>query len=87
MFTLRYSANHKNYYNLIYRLTPVDAYHKNLVKKIEVASVVKDEDFNAAFIRCREIKADSKGIKAKLEINKKVKNGFKITEITVKHGD
>lgn len=87
LFTLRYSATHRNYYNLVYRLTPVDAYHKNLVKRIEVASIVKDDDFNAAFIRCHEIKADSKGIKARLEVNKKVKNGFKVTEITIKHGD
>ena len=37
--TLRYSATHKNPYNLLYRLTPVDAYDKHLVKKIEVHSV------------------------------------------------
>lgn len=87
LFTLRYSATHRNYYNLVYRLTPVDAYNKNLVKKIEVASIVKEGDYNNAFIRCKEIKADSKGIKAKIEINKRVKNGFKVTPITVKDGD
>ncbi len=37
--TLRYSATHKHLYNLLYRLTPVDAYDKGLVKKIEVHSV------------------------------------------------
>ena len=38
LFKLRYSATHKHYYNLIYRLTPFEAYDKNLVKKIEVLS-------------------------------------------------
>ena len=34
-----------------YRLGPVDAYDMNLVKRIEVASVVADENPNAAFVR------------------------------------
>ena len=33
LFTLRYSATHRNYYNLIHRLTPVDAYEKKPCKK------------------------------------------------------
>jgi len=87
LFTLRYSATHRNYYNLVYRLTPVDAYKKNLVKKIEVMSVVKEGDFNSAFIRCVEIKAEKKGIKTKLLLNKKLANGYKTTEIVVKDGE
>ena len=87
LFALRYSATHRSYYNLVYRLTPIDAYRKNLVKKIEVLSVVKEKDFNTAFIRCREITADSKGIKAKLELNKKSGERFKLASVTVKYGD
>jgi type III restriction enzyme len=87
LFTLRYSATHRNYYNLIYRLTPIDAYQKDLVKKIEVMSVVKDGDFNTAFIRCIEIKAEKKGIKTKLLLNKKLTNGYKATEIILKDGE
>ena len=41
--TLRYSATHKELYNLMYRLTPVDAYQENLVKHIEVASITSNE--------------------------------------------
>ena len=37
LFALRYSATHRNPYNLIYRLTPYDAYRQGLVKRIEVA--------------------------------------------------
>jgi type III restriction enzyme len=46
--TLRYSATHKNLYNLLYRLNPVDAYDQGLVKKIEVDSVVTQEAYNHA---------------------------------------
>lgn len=87
LFKLRYSATPKNPYNLVYRLTPIDAYNKGLVKKIEVSSVIKDDDFNKLYIKCVDIIADSKGIKAKLEVNKKQKSGFKVGLITVKNGD
>lgn len=87
LFKLRYSATHKNYYNLIYRLTPVDAYNKGLVKKIEVLSVVKEEDFNNAYIKCLDIVADDKGIRAKIELNQKQKAGYKIKSLFVKQGE
>lgn len=35
LFALRYSATHKNPYNLIYRLTPFEAYRQGLVKKLK----------------------------------------------------
>lgn len=75
LFKLRYSATHKNYYNLVYRLTPVEAYNKNLVKKIEVLSVVKDNDFNQAYILVEDVIAEKKGIHAKIKVNKKQKSG------------
>ncbi len=36
LFVLRYSETHRDIYNLVYRLTPYDAYNLGLVKKIEV---------------------------------------------------
>lgn len=87
LFNLRYSATHRNYYNLLYRLTPVDAYNKGLVKKIVVSSIIKDNDFNRAYIKCVDIKQDTRGIKAVLEVNKKYAQGLKKAKITVKHGD
>lgn len=42
LFSLRYSATHKELHNLIYRLTPFDAYDLGLVKQIEVCSVIED---------------------------------------------
>ena len=38
LVTLRYSATHRNPYNLLYRLDPIKAYDMRLVKRIEVAS-------------------------------------------------
>lgn len=44
LFKLRYSATHKEFTNLIYRLTPYDSYQQSLVKKIEVLTVVEKND-------------------------------------------
>ena len=57
--TLRYSATHKNPYNLLYRLTPVDAYDKHLVKKIEVHSVLSEDSYNDAYVNV--VKLERKG--------------------------
>ena len=38
-FILRYSATHKETYNKLYCLNPVDAVQKNLVKKIFVEAI------------------------------------------------
>lgn len=66
--TFRYSASHRNYYNLIYRLTPVDAYNLGLVKKIEVASVVQDHDQNRAYVECLSVDAKKTVISARLKV-------------------
>lgn len=41
---LRYSATHKVVKNLLYRLTPYDAYQQGMVKKIEVLTVAEKDD-------------------------------------------
>ena len=55
--TLRYSATHRNPYNLLYRLDPVKAYDLRLVKRIEVDSVLDDADFNQPYIHVKSITA------------------------------
>ena len=86
LFTLRYSATHKNPYNLIYRLSPVDAYKQKLVKKIEVLSITEDNNQNSANIECHAITAGKK-IQAKLKVIKQQNDKIKPALITVKHGD
>lgn len=86
-FTLRYSATHKNPYNLTYRLDPVDAIKKGLVKKIEVASVRDSGDYNTSPIYCMDINSTPKSINAKLKVNKNTSAGLKRGQITVKSGE
>jgi len=87
LFKLRYSATHRNYYNLIYRLTPSEAYLKGLVKRIEVLSVVEDDDYSNTFIRVKDIQSGARDIKAKLDIYKKLGSGIKRGAATVYKGD
>jgi type III restriction enzyme len=86
MVTLRYSATHKNTYNLVYKLDPIRAYDQRLVKRIEVASIRSDENFNDAYIKL--IATDNtNGIRARVEIHKEGKSGPKATKTWVKQGD
>jgi type III restriction enzyme len=72
LFALRYSATHRNPYNLIYRLTPFEAYRQSLVKKIQVASVVKEDDFNQLFVRVDEIRTAARTVQAKIALHKRM---------------
>jgi type III restriction enzyme len=83
--TLRYSATHKHAYNRVYRLGPVDAYDKNLVKRIEVASVVADDNPNAAFIRL--VSVDAAKARAQVTINHGPGSRFKAKKVWVRKGD
>ena len=88
LFAVRYSATHRNPYNLIYRLTPYEAYRQGLVKRIEVASVMKDEDANQTFLRLDAIKAKKKTITASVALHMLMKNGaMKEKVVTIKPGD
>lgn len=58
LFALRYSATHRNPYNLISRLTPYEAYRQGLVKRIEIDAVVAD-DANQVFIRVEDIQLEN----------------------------
>ncbi len=83
--TLRYSATHKNPYNLVYRLDPVKAFELRLVKQIVVASAEAEGGANDAFV-CVE-KIDYKpSIKAKLRIHVQTEKGVKEKSVTVKNG-
>lgn len=88
LFILRYSATHRNPYNLVYRLTPYDAYRNGLVKQIEVASVVKENDANLPFLRLDRITATKTSISARIALHQLMKTGsVKEKAVTVKAGD
>ena len=65
--TLRYSATHKELYNLVYRLTPVDAYQENLVKHIEVASITSNEASTKPYVKVMSV-SEKNGFSCRLEI-------------------
>lgn len=74
MCKLRFSATHKETYNLIYKLDAVDAYDQKLVKKIEVLSVTSGDDHNNGYIKLVSV-SNSGGYKAKVEIDEQKKDG------------
>lgn len=71
---LRYSATHRDTYNLMYKLDPVDAYEQRLVKKIEVLSVQSEEDHNEPYIKLLNV-SNKNGYQATIEIDVRQKNG------------
>ena len=85
--TLRYSATHKEKYNSVFKLDSIDAYEKQLVKQIEVATVGITKNSNTEYIKVTSIKADKSGITAKIELDIKSKSGVIRKEISIKHGD
>ena len=83
--TLRYSATHRNLYNLVYRLDPVRAFELKLVKQIVVASAFAEGTANDAFVRVEKIDYKN-GIKAKLRIHVQSPDGPKEKSVAVKQG-
>jgi type III restriction enzyme len=88
LFALRYSATHRNPYNLVYRLTPFEAYRQGLVKRIEVAGVEEKGNENQVFLRLDEILVEKKTFSARLAVHKLMKDGtVKEQVVTIKPGD
>lgn len=86
LFVLRYSATHKRTYNMLYRLTPVDAFQRDLVKGICVDSIMSQDDMNGAYVKLESTKASP--FTASLTIDVRQKDGSqKRKKVTVKTGD
>jgi type III restriction enzyme len=83
--TLRYSATHRNLYNLIYRLDPIRAFELRLVKQIVVASATADGSATGAFVRVESI-THQPSLRAKLRINVQGKSGPKQKSVTAGQG-
>jgi type III restriction enzyme len=84
--TLRYSATHRNPYNLVYRLDPIRAFDLRLVKQIVVASVTAEGAAAEPFVRVDEIEYKT-GIKTKVRMFVKSEDGPKQRAVTLKQGD
>ncbi len=84
--TLRYSATHRNPYNLVYRLDPVRAFELRLVKQIVVASAVGEGGLNDAFVEVVDI-THKPSIKARLRIHVQSAEGPKLKIVNVRGGE
>jgi type III restriction enzyme len=92
LFTLRYSATPKEYYNLIYRLDAMEAYNKKLVKKISVTGIsTNGSTATESYVYLEginlskgnptaTIQFDFKGATGVRKITKTVGEGFKLYE-------
>ena len=87
LIVLRYSATHREKTNLLYSLTPVDAYQKGLVKQIVVSSNTVDNAHNKPYIALKSVSRDN-GFKARIEIDVLGKSGAVTRKaVTAKPGD
>jgi type III restriction enzyme len=88
LFRLRYSATHRTPHNLMYQLTPYDAYQLGLVKKIEVYSVTDDDTgISKPYLQLVSIEP-GKSLKAKVEVISKDREGNpKKKKLSLKQGD
>lgn len=86
LFSLRYSATHKETPNLVYRLTPVEAFRRNLVKRIQVVGVEQRELGGKIPLSLKKVSGKGASAKATLATYTE-KNGVqKIEEVILKTG-
>ena len=85
--TLRYSATHADKHHMLHRLDAVDAYERELVKQIEVASLEIEGGHNKAYVKLLSTHNRRGSITAKVEID--IAHGKKVRRVvmTVEDGD
>lgn len=83
LFTLRYSATHREKYNMIYRLDAMEAYNKKLVKKIRVVGIAATGSTGTeSYVYLEGINLSAKAPTATIEFDCKGANGIrKITRV------
>lgn len=89
LFTLRYSATHKNYYNLVYSLGAKEALDNGLVKQIDVLALSENQTINDVYINVLKIEIDKKTRKpvSTLELIVKNKDDFITKTVKIKSED
>ncbi|MFA7252605.1 MAG: DEAD/DEAH box helicase family protein [Candidatus Paceibacterota bacterium] len=87
LFKLRYSATHREIHNLVYKLTPVEAYRRGLVKKISVFGV-KEDNAGVFLFKVKEIttkKGENPKAKVLIEV-KKADGTYEQKEVNLQAG-
>ena len=85
MFVVRYSATHRERYNLLYVLDPIKAFELRLVKQIWVSAVTGSNEGNDAFVVLESV--DKKKLTAKVRIHYRTKDGASEKVITLRNGE
>lgn len=89
MLTLRYSATHKSdsIYNMVYQLDAMEAYNKQLVKKIAVTGITATgSTATESYIYLERINLSGKAPTATIQFDCKTKTGTKKISRTVSEG-
>ena len=84
LFSLRYSATHKDTPNLVYRLTPVEAFRRNLVKRIQVVGIEQVDTGGKALMSLKTVKGKGRSAKATIVANTSKNGVVKVEEIILK---
>lgn len=87
LFALRYSATHRTTPNLVYRLTPFDAYLRNLVKKIQVDGVTERENVNLPYLALEDITRKGGRITARLRTQVTERGRTREGEVVLHQGE
>ena len=86
LFALRYSATHRSSPNLVYRLSPLDAYQRSLVKRIQVYAVTERDNANLDVLTLLKITPPPK-ITAVVRTRVTDLAGTRETDVTLRQGD
>jgi type III restriction enzyme len=86
LLALRYGATHRSSPNPVYRLTPFEAYARNLVKHIEVYGVTEKDNPNLDFLTLHEITPPPR-ITARVGTRVTDRSGTRETEMTLHQSD
>tara|TARA_R110001599_G_scaffold348751_1_gene576302 strand:- start:8517 stop:11480 length:2964 start_codon:yes stop_codon:yes gene_type:complete len=88
LFALRYSATHRNPYNVVYQLGPVKAYDMKLVKQISVASIQSQSNVNQTYLKLAKIgyTGKAKTPSASVVVFEDTPNGTKEKTVKLKQG-
>jgi type III restriction enzyme len=86
LLALRYSATHRSSPNPVCRLTPFEAYRRNLVKRIQVYGITEREDVNVPFLSLQDI-STGRGFRATVRTLTTGLFGTREESVTLKQGD
>jgi len=89
LFAINYSATPVDKPNLVYRLSPVDAFKQNLVKKIEVLGVTEEHNINNPQLRLalESVSSTVYGLSAKVSVLVNDKGVLHPKTIEIRKGD